>query len=56
MDDQPFVPDAKLATLHPEAAVGGYTRLDGQVEFDTRINALLDETSRALTPPSSLPR
>jgi SAM-dependent methyltransferase len=46
--DQPFVPDPTLAKLYPEAAVGGYTRLDGQIEFYTRINALVDEKSRVL--------
>ena len=43
-----FEPSPTLARLYPEAAVGGYTQLDGQVEFYTRINALVDETSTVL--------
>jgi len=46
--DQPFVPDPTLAKLYPEVAVGGFTRLDGSVEFYTRVNALVDEKSRVL--------
>lgn len=48
MPDQPFVPDPTLARLYPEVAVGGFTRLDGSVEFYTRVNALVDEKSRVL--------
>ena len=48
MADQPFVPNPTLAELYPEAAVGGFTRLDGQIEFYVRINALVDEKSRVL--------
>src|SRR3982751_4588180 len=40
-----FEPNATLARLYPEAAVGGYTQLDGQVEFYTRINALVGPES-----------
>jgi SAM-dependent methyltransferase len=43
-----FVPNATLKRLYPEAAVGGYSQKDGQVEFYTRINALVDEKSRVL--------
>ncbi len=43
-----FEPSPTLARLYPEAAVGGYTHLDGQVEFYTRINALVDESSHVL--------
>lgn len=48
MDIEPFSPDPVLAALYPEAAVGGYSRLDGQIEFYTRINALVDGDSRVL--------
>ncbi|MFI5429206.1 methyltransferase domain-containing protein [Aeromicrobium sp. UC242_57] len=37
-----------MRRLYPEAAVGGFSRLDGQIEFYTRINALVDEKSRVL--------
>ncbi len=43
-----FQPHPTLSRLYPEAAVGGYTQLDGQVEFYTRINALVDRTSTVL--------
>ena len=43
-----FSPDPTLSRLYPEARVGGFSRLDGQVEFYTRINALVDDTSRVL--------
>lgn len=43
-----FTPDSNIARLYPEATVGGYSHIDGQVEFYTRINALLDETSSVL--------
>jgi SAM-dependent methyltransferase len=43
-----FVPNTTLQRLYPEAAVGGYSRKDGQIEFYTRVNALVDENSRVL--------
>lgn len=43
-----FTPDPMLAALYPESAVGGYSRVDGQVEFYTRINALVDASSSVL--------
>ena len=43
-----FVPNPTLKRLYPEAAVGGYSRKDGQIEFYTRINELVDEKSRVL--------
>ncbi|VXB47340.1 bifunctional 2-polyprenyl-6-hydroxyphenol methylase/3-demethylubiquinol 3-O-methyltransferase UbiG [Aeromicrobium sp. 9AM] len=48
MTDAGFTPDPTLQRLYPEAAVGGYSRTDGQIEFYTRINALVDEKSRVL--------
>ena len=48
MTDAGFTPDPTLKRLYPEAAVGGYSRTDGQIEFYTRINALVDEKSRVL--------
>lgn len=48
MDVEGFTPDPVLSRLYPEAAVGGFSRLDGQIEFYTRINALVDEKSRVL--------
>lgn len=48
MADTPFEPNPTLAKLYPEAAVGGYSRLDGQIEFYTRVNALVGPTSRVL--------
>lgn len=48
MDVESFSPDPVLRRLYPEAAVGGFSRLDGQVEFYTRINALVGELSRVL--------
>ena len=47
MSDE-FEPNPTLARLYPEAAVGGYTQLDGQVEFYTRVNALVDQDSHVL--------
>jgi SAM-dependent methyltransferase len=46
--EQGFEPSPTLARLYPEAAVGGYTHLDGQVEFYTRINALVGPESHVL--------
>jgi SAM-dependent methyltransferase len=46
--DDDFEPNPTLSRLYPEAAVGGYTQLDGQVEFYTRVNALVDEHSHVL--------
>ncbi|MGN6252658.1 MAG: class I SAM-dependent methyltransferase [Marmoricola sp.] len=43
-----FMPSSTLLALYPEAAVGGYTRRDGFVEFYTRVNALLDADSAVL--------
>jgi SAM-dependent methyltransferase len=43
-----FRPHPTLSRLYPEAAVGGYTQLDGLVEFYTRINALVDAESTVL--------
>jgi SAM-dependent methyltransferase len=43
-----FQPNPTLRKLYPEAAVGGYTQLDGQVEFYTRINAVVDRHSQVL--------
>lgn len=40
--------DSPLPELYPEAAVGGYSRMDGTVEFYNRINALLDPDSEVL--------
>ncbi len=43
-----FVPNTVLKRLYPEAAVGGFSRKDGQIEFYTRVSALVDEDSRVL--------
>jgi SAM-dependent methyltransferase len=43
-----FVPNPTHKRLYPEAAVGGYSRRDGQIEFYTRVNALVDDKSRVL--------
>lgn len=43
-----FRPDAAMLRYYPEAAVGGFSRMDGEVEFYTRINALVDADSRVL--------
>lgn len=48
MTEEKFTPDRTLVRLYPEASVGGFSRLDGQIEFYTRINALVDEKSRVL--------
>ncbi|WP_332666030.1 class I SAM-dependent methyltransferase [Aeromicrobium sp.] len=48
MSNDEFTPDSTLQRLYPEAAVGGFSRQDGQVEFYTRVNALIDENSRVL--------
>lgn len=48
MSDEPFVPDPTLERLYPEAAAGGFSRMDGQIEFYTRVNALVDQSSRVL--------
>ncbi len=48
MSDDEFVPNPTLRRLYPEAAAGGYSRKDGQIEFYTRINALVDQDSRVL--------
>lgn len=43
-----YRPDAATLRYYPEAAVGGYPRIDGELEFYTRINALVDADSRVL--------
>ena len=48
MSSDEFVPNPTLKRLYPEAAVGGYSRKDGQIEFYTRVNALVDGKSRVL--------
>lgn len=48
MTDEQFTPNRTLARLYPEALVGGFSRMDGQIEFYTRINALVDQKSRVL--------
>jgi SAM-dependent methyltransferase len=48
MDPEGFRPSHTLARLYPESTVGGFTRRDGFVEFYTRVNALLDESSVVL--------
>lgn len=59
-----FDPGQTLRRLYPEAEAGGYTRIDGFVEFYTRVNALLTPESEVLdfgagrgswTDPGSLP-
>jgi SAM-dependent methyltransferase len=47
-EGEDFEPSPTLARLYPESAVGGYTQLDGQVEFYTRVNALVDQDSHVL--------
>ncbi|WP_082563848.1 class I SAM-dependent methyltransferase [Nocardioides sp. Root140] len=46
--DDHFQPGETLARLYPEAAVGGFTRHDGFVDFYTRVNALLTPESEVL--------
>ena len=49
MTDEPaFEPHPTLSRLYPESAVGGYSQHDGQVEFYTRINALVGPDSHVL--------
>lgn len=48
MPQDDYTPDSTLATLYPEASVGGYSHLDVSIEFYTRINALLDSDSHVL--------
>lgn len=43
-----FEPGSTVSALYPEVAAGGFTRLDGTVEFYTRVNALIDADSRIL--------
>lgn len=43
-----FEPGPTVSELYPEVAAGGFTRLDGTVEFYTRVNALIDADSRVL--------
>ena len=47
-ENDDYKPDPTLARLYPEAAVGGYSRVNGDIEFYSRINALVDEKSRVL--------
>lgn len=46
--EESFAPEPTLERLYPESAVGGFSRVDGQIEFYTRINALVDDKSRVL--------
>ena len=48
MNDRRFEPEATLARVYPEAAVGGFSSIDTGMEFYTRINALVDGKSRVL--------
>lgn len=48
MTDDEFVPDRTLVKFYPEAAVGGFSQVDGVIEFYTRVNALVDADSRVL--------
>lgn len=48
MHPEEFRPSPTLARLYPESTVGGFTRYDGFVEFYTRVNALLDDSSVVL--------
>ena len=48
MSAEQFVPDPTLIRLYPEAEVGGYSRVNGDIEFYTRINALVGPDSRVL--------
>jgi SAM-dependent methyltransferase len=43
-----FAPHPVLARLYPEVAAGGFTRMDGSIDFYTRINALVGPDSRVL--------
>lgn len=43
-----FEPGPTISALYPEVAAGGFTRIDGTVEFYTRVNALIDSDSRIL--------
>jgi SAM-dependent methyltransferase len=45
---EPFEPPPPLVRLYPEASVGGYTKLDGLVEFYTRVGTLVDRDSQVL--------
>jgi SAM-dependent methyltransferase len=46
--EQEYVPHPTLAKLYPEVHAGGYSRMDGSVDFYTRINALVGPESRVL--------
>lgn len=48
MSRHPFEPSRAMLELYPEAAIGGYSRHDGFVEFYTRVNALLTPGSVVL--------
>jgi SAM-dependent methyltransferase len=41
MEFSPTDADAGLLSLYPEARVGGFTSVDGTIEFYSRVNALL---------------
>ena len=41
-------PDPAFVKFYPEAAVGGFSQVDGVIEFYTRVNALVDAESRVL--------
>lgn len=43
-----FRPADNVARLYPESMVGGYSQVDGGIEFYTRVSALVDEKSRVL--------
>jgi SAM-dependent methyltransferase len=46
--EQEYTPHPTLARLYPEVNAGGYSRMDGSVDFYTRINALVTPDSRVL--------
>jgi len=48
MTDDAYEPDKLLTRMYPEARVGGFSRVNGDLEFYTRINALVDQDSRVL--------
>ncbi|HUG46686.1 MAG TPA: class I SAM-dependent methyltransferase [Sphingomicrobium sp.] len=41
-------PSVNLQKAYPEMAAGGFSRVDGTIEFYTRLNALLDPSMRVL--------
>jgi SAM-dependent methyltransferase len=48
MTEQQYTPHPTLAELYPEVQAGGYSRMDGSVDFYTRINALVGPESSVL--------